>query len=428
MRSVCVAALLGNCGLLVPASAARIPGHDGFFLRAASFDAPSEGLSAFAVEMLDVSTILRDATDTTLVLVDELGRGTETRAGAAIAGAVLEALMRRGCRGIFTTHLHEMFDLPLHLPAVEYLRMEIAVKEGGAGGIGGWVPTWRLARGRCVDSLAVHAAQVCGLPAEVIQRAHSLAALSQAPRAPVLDPPTSAAAGAGTAEVGGGQEGRGGVGGGGGSGGLRDLVDVIVEDEDETGRADMFTLEAGGRVLSSVRTRVCGGGDGEGPGQSAEEVIREKMRAENGGELMVVREKQQPAPAACGGSYVYVARTLQGWFYVGETDDIRARIEAHRSRQALGEGAEFVCLRCDLAGDSGGAGGKSLARKIEAATIRELWYTCLLYTRMHARSHARAHADTDTHTHTQTHTHRIQGFPLLSLHDEAHRNFGGGQL
>jgi len=71
--------LLGNCGLLVPAAAASVPAQDSYFLRAASYDAPAEGLSAFAVEMLDVATILRDSTRATLVLVDELGAYTHTR-------------------------------------------------------------------------------------------------------------------------------------------------------------------------------------------------------------------------------------------------------------------------------------------------------------------------------------------------------------
>jgi DNA mismatch repair ATPase MutS len=183
MRSVCAVSLLGNCGLMVPAASARIPAQDSYFLRAASFDSPADGLSAFAVEMLDIATMLRDASPSTLVLVDELGRGTETRAGAAIAGAVLEELVLRRCRGIFTTHLHEMFDLPLELGDLPYLRMEISMRGDGLS----WVPTWRLAPGRCIDSLAVHAASQCGLPTSTISRARALASIGP-PRAFVKHP------------------------------------------------------------------------------------------------------------------------------------------------------------------------------------------------------------------------------------------------
>ncbi len=67
---------------------------------------------------------------------------------------MLEELLQRGCRGVFTTHLHEMFELPLRLDAVDFLRMDIQIKDDD----GSWVPTWRLASGRCIDSLAIHAA------------------------------------------------------------------------------------------------------------------------------------------------------------------------------------------------------------------------------------------------------------------------------
>jgi len=187
MRSVCVVSLLGNCGLMVPAAAARVPAQDSFFLRAASFDSPADGLSAFAVEMLDIATMLRDASPATLVLVDELGRGTETRAGAALAGAVLEELVERGCRGIFTTHLHEMFELPLQLRGPRYLRMDVLMSDDGLS----WRPTWRLAPGRCIDSLAVHAAQQCGLPPSTIARAQALASLGPERSRPAPSPSPS---------------------------------------------------------------------------------------------------------------------------------------------------------------------------------------------------------------------------------------------
>jgi DNA mismatch repair ATPase MutS len=73
MRSSLVVALLANCGLMVPCSSAVVPRYDCFFLRTASFDVPSEGKSAFALEMEDVRIVLRDATSRSIVMVDELG-------------------------------------------------------------------------------------------------------------------------------------------------------------------------------------------------------------------------------------------------------------------------------------------------------------------------------------------------------------------
>ena len=73
MRSTMVVALLANCGLYVPAVSAVVPRYDNYFLRTASYDVPSEGKSAFALELDDVKTMLRDSSDRSLVMVDELG-------------------------------------------------------------------------------------------------------------------------------------------------------------------------------------------------------------------------------------------------------------------------------------------------------------------------------------------------------------------
>lgn len=74
MRTSLVVALLANCGLMVPCSEANVPQFDSFFLRTASYDIPSEGKSAFALEMEDVRIMLRDSTSRSIVMVDELGK------------------------------------------------------------------------------------------------------------------------------------------------------------------------------------------------------------------------------------------------------------------------------------------------------------------------------------------------------------------
>ncbi|CAN0336736.1 unnamed protein product, partial [Hapterophycus canaliculatus] len=98
---------------------------DGFFLRTASYDIPAEDKSAFALEMDDVRVMLRDSSGRSLALVDELGKGTSARDGASLAGALLEEMDRVSITGIFATHLHELFDLPLHTETLSYKRMGI---------------------------------------------------------------------------------------------------------------------------------------------------------------------------------------------------------------------------------------------------------------------------------------------------------------
>jgi DNA mismatch repair ATPase MutS len=129
MRSVIVIALLANCGLFVPSSFAQIPKFDHFFLRTASYDVPSEAKSAFALEMDDIRVILRDCTDRSLIMIDELGKGTSSRDGASLAGALLEHLNKRQVYGIFATHLHELFSLPLQLKNVKQKKMGFVEEE-----------------------------------------------------------------------------------------------------------------------------------------------------------------------------------------------------------------------------------------------------------------------------------------------------------
>lgn len=97
-----------------------VPRLDGYFLRTAAADCPAEGLSAFALEADDMRILLRDVTCRSLAAVDELGRGTAPKDGAALVGALLEELDRRGGPTVFATHLQaELAGLPLELPRTE---------------------------------------------------------------------------------------------------------------------------------------------------------------------------------------------------------------------------------------------------------------------------------------------------------------------
>ncbi|CAM9748470.1 unnamed protein product, partial [Ectocarpus fasciculatus] len=169
MRSALATALLGNSGLFVPCLSANIPRFDSFFLRTASYDVPSEGKSAFALEMEDVRIMLRDSTARSIVMVDELGKGTSARDGASLAGAILEELNQRQCLGVFATHLHELFDLPLDLMNTTNKRMGI---EHVVGGSPKW--TYTLEDGLCTDSLAMQTAMAYCIPDSIVKRAQKL--------------------------------------------------------------------------------------------------------------------------------------------------------------------------------------------------------------------------------------------------------------
>ena len=119
--------------------------------------------------MDDLRVVLRDCTHQSLVMVDELGKGTSSRDGAAIAGALLEHLDKAKVSGIFATHLHEILELPLKLKRVQKKKMGMKISVSGAVT---W--TYLLEDGECLDSLALETARRYGLPSALISRAEEL--------------------------------------------------------------------------------------------------------------------------------------------------------------------------------------------------------------------------------------------------------------
>lgn len=107
--------------------------------------------------MDDVRVLLRDCTSQSLILLDEIGKGTSSRDGAALSGALLEALDSVPVTAVFATHLHELFDLPLTTQHVRWKRMGVVAEEEGGGGEVRW--SYQLEDGRCVDSMALHTAR-----------------------------------------------------------------------------------------------------------------------------------------------------------------------------------------------------------------------------------------------------------------------------
>ena len=168
LRQVALAVLLGQMGSFVPARWARIGLVDRLFTRVGASDRLGAGHSTFMVEMQETADILRNATSRSLVLLDEIGRGTATYDGLALAWAVTEFLHAAGGprpRTIFATHYHELTQLAESLPRLR--NVQVTVKEWGDG----VVFLHRIAEGAADRSYGIHVAQLAGLPGEVIERA-----------------------------------------------------------------------------------------------------------------------------------------------------------------------------------------------------------------------------------------------------------------
>ena len=171
MRQVAVIVLMAQVGMFVPATSARIGIVDSIFTRVGASDDLSAGDSTFMVEMKEVAYILSNATDKSLVIFDEIGRGTSTFDGMAIARAVLEYVADRkklGAKTLFATHYHELTDLSEQLPAVQ--NFNIAVKKRA----GDMIFLRKIVPGAADDSYGVEVAKLAGLPDRLIQRAREI--------------------------------------------------------------------------------------------------------------------------------------------------------------------------------------------------------------------------------------------------------------
>lgn len=169
MRQVAVICLMAQIGCFVPASSARIPVTDRIFTRIGAADDLIGGQSTFMVEMMDIQVMTEKATSRSLVIIDELGRGTSTGEGMAIAQAVIEFLHDRiGCKTLVSTHFHELAHLE---ESLVHLRNHcMAVKESGRQ-----VTFLRkLIPGAASTSYGIYCAEIAGLPDAIIQRSYAL--------------------------------------------------------------------------------------------------------------------------------------------------------------------------------------------------------------------------------------------------------------
>lgn len=171
MRQVALIVLLAQMGSFVPARAARIGIVDQIFTRIGASDDLSSGQSTFMVEMTEMAEIIKHATPRSLLILDEIGRGTSTFDGMAIARAVLEYVANRkklGAKTLFATHYHELTDIEGSLDGVR--NYNIAVKKR-AGDI---VFLRRIVPGATDDSFGVDVAKLAGLPEIIVQRGREI--------------------------------------------------------------------------------------------------------------------------------------------------------------------------------------------------------------------------------------------------------------
>jgi DNA mismatch repair protein MutS len=171
LRQNALIVILAQAGMPVPASSAHIGVVDRLFSRVGAADDLARGRSTFMVEMTETASILHQAGPKSLVVVDEIGRGTATLDGLAIAWAVLEQLHNAvRCRTIFATHFHELSGLSGELPNLAPHAMRVKEWQGRV------VFLHEVARGAAGRSWGVHVAQLAGVPASVVKRAAQLLA------------------------------------------------------------------------------------------------------------------------------------------------------------------------------------------------------------------------------------------------------------
>ena len=171
MRQVALIVLMAQMGSFVPARAARIGVVDRVFTRIGASDDLSAGQSTFMVEMTEVAELLKNATPRSLLILDEIGRGTSTYDGMSIARAVLEHCADRrrlGCKTLFATHYHEITCLEGRLPGVKNYNIAAKKKKDGV------VFLRKIVRGGADQSYGVEVAKLAGVPEKVIRRAREI--------------------------------------------------------------------------------------------------------------------------------------------------------------------------------------------------------------------------------------------------------------
>ena len=168
IRQIALITLLAHTGSFVPAKSATIGMVDRIFTRVGASDELHSGQSTFMVEMVETANILNNASEKSLVILDEIGRGTSTLDGLSLAWAITETLAESGCRTLFATHYHELTSLADCNQSI--INLHVTVRE--------WqdeiVFLYGIKEGRTDRSYGIHVAKIAGVPQDVVKRANEL--------------------------------------------------------------------------------------------------------------------------------------------------------------------------------------------------------------------------------------------------------------
>jgi DNA mismatch repair protein MutS len=185
IRQVALTAILAQIGSFVPAKSAKIGIVDRLFARVGATDELGRGMSTFMVEMTETANILHNATARSLVILDEIGRGTSTFDGVSLAWAITEYLHDHvGARTLFATHYHELVDLEKTKPHLR--NMNVAVREES----GEIVFLHRIVPGGADQSYGIHVARLAGVPAPVLDRSREILAFLERQHVPETSAPS----------------------------------------------------------------------------------------------------------------------------------------------------------------------------------------------------------------------------------------------
>ncbi len=171
LRQVALIVLLAQVGSFIPAEAARIGLVDRIFTRVGAQEDLASGQSTFMVEMIETANILHHASPRSLLVLDEIGRGTSTYDGVSIAWAIAEYIHNNptlGCKTVFATHYHELVELADYLPRVRNFNVAV-VEEAGKVRL-----MHRIVPGGADRSYGIHVAKLAGLPGAVVSRAQNV--------------------------------------------------------------------------------------------------------------------------------------------------------------------------------------------------------------------------------------------------------------
>ncbi|XP_075085500.1 DNA mismatch repair protein MSH1, mitochondrial isoform X1 [Nicotiana tabacum] len=334
LRSLCAAALLGMCGFMVPAESAVIPHFDSIMLHMKSYDSPADGKSSFQIEMSEIRSLVTGATLRSLVLIDEICRGTETAKGTCIAGSVIETLDAIGCLGIVSTHLHGIFDLPLKTKRTVYKAMGTEYVDGQT------IPTWKLIDGVCKESLAFETAQREGIPEILIRRAEVLynsVYVNQISKKKDQIRPVCSDFDLNSTDK------------------ISDQLNGARQISLDSSTKLMQRMGSASKELEDAISLIC------------HKKLFELCKVKNASEVAAVKcvliaAREQPAPSTIGASSVYIMLRPDKNFYVGQTDDLEGRIRAHRLKEGM-ENASFLYFLVP---------GKSIACQLETLLINQL--------------------------------------------------------